>query len=89
MKASPEWRNWQTRRIQNPFPARECGFESHLRYWRSPARTEIGPLGSRPSGRRSLGMGYVLGMFVVISTLAVALGGIYLIFSEPKVRDEH
>jgi len=34
-------------------------------------------------------MGYVLGMFVVISTLAVALGGIYLIFGEPKVRDEH
>ena len=28
----PKWRNWQTRRIQNPVPARVCGFESHLRY---------------------------------------------------------
>ena len=24
---------WQTRRIQNPMPARVCGFESHLRYY--------------------------------------------------------
>ena len=23
----PAWRNWQTRRTQNPFPARECGFD--------------------------------------------------------------
>ena len=30
----PEWRNWQTRWIQNPVPARACGFESHLRYSR-------------------------------------------------------
>ena len=22
MRAKPEWRNWQTRRIQNPMPAR-------------------------------------------------------------------
>ena len=29
---APEWRNWQTRRIQNPLAARSCGFESHLRY---------------------------------------------------------
>ena len=28
----PEWRNWQTRRIQNPVRAISCGFESHLRY---------------------------------------------------------
>ncbi len=28
----PEWRNWQTRWIQNPVPARACGFESHLWY---------------------------------------------------------
>ena len=34
-------------------------------------------------------MGYVLGMFVVISTLAVALGVIFAIFSEPKGREEH
>ena len=27
----PEWRNWQTRGIQNPVAARSCGFESHLR----------------------------------------------------------
>jgi hypothetical protein len=27
----PKWRNWQTRRTQNPVLARECGFESHLR----------------------------------------------------------
>ena len=23
---------WQTRRIQNPLPARACGFKSHLRH---------------------------------------------------------
>ena len=28
----PEWRNWQTRRIQNPLTFGSCGFESHLRY---------------------------------------------------------
>ena len=28
----PEWRNWLTRYVQNPVPARACGFESHLRY---------------------------------------------------------
>ena len=30
--SEPEWRNWQTRWIQNPVPARACGFESHLWY---------------------------------------------------------
>ena len=29
----PEWRNWQTRGIQNPVPARACGFDSHLWYF--------------------------------------------------------
>lgn len=28
----PEWRNWQTRRTQNPFLERECGFKSLLRH---------------------------------------------------------
>ena len=28
----PEWRNWQTQWIQNPSPARACGFESRLRH---------------------------------------------------------
>ena len=28
----PKWRNWQTRRIQNPVRATSCGFKSHLRY---------------------------------------------------------
>ena len=28
----PKWRNWQTRRTQNPLSLRACGFESHLRY---------------------------------------------------------
>ena len=27
-----EWRNWQTRRIQNPVSARTCRFESDLGY---------------------------------------------------------
>ena len=31
-KTQPEWRNWQTRRIQNPLTFWSCGFESHLRY---------------------------------------------------------
>ena len=30
-RAWPKWRNWQTRRSQNPVLERECGFESHLR----------------------------------------------------------
>ena len=29
---TPEWRNWQTRWIQNPLTFGSCGFESHLRY---------------------------------------------------------
>ena len=28
----PGWRNWQTRRTQNPVPLGECGFKSHLRH---------------------------------------------------------
>ena len=28
----PKWRNWQTRRTQNPVLATECGFDSHLRH---------------------------------------------------------
>jgi hypothetical protein len=31
-KNKPKWRNRQTRRTQNPFPARECEFKSHLRH---------------------------------------------------------
>ena len=34
-------------------------------------------------------MGYVLGMFAVVTMLAIALGAIYMIFSDPKVREEH
>ena len=30
----PKWRNWQTRRTQNPVPERACGFDSHLRHGR-------------------------------------------------------
>src|SRR6266498_5522879 len=29
---TPKWRNWQTRRTQNPVPFGECGFDSHLRH---------------------------------------------------------
>ena len=28
----PRWRNWQTRRIQNPLTVRSCGFKSHPGY---------------------------------------------------------
>src|SRR4051794_20733310 len=31
MGGAPKWRNWQTRRTQNPVPFGECGFDSHLR----------------------------------------------------------
>ena len=30
----PKWRNWQTRRTQNPFLATGCGFKSLLRHQR-------------------------------------------------------
>src|SRR5712692_5467665 len=33
-KNAPEWRNWQTRRTQNPVAARPCGFNSLLRHHR-------------------------------------------------------
>src|SRR6266550_8706051 len=29
---APKWRNWQTRRTQNPVRETSCGFESHLRH---------------------------------------------------------
>src|SRR3954454_9199597 len=32
MRVAPKWRNWQTRRTQNPVPFGECGFDSHLRH---------------------------------------------------------
>src|SRR4051794_11984488 len=32
MGEAPKWRNWQTRRTQNPVPFGECGFDSHLRH---------------------------------------------------------
>src|SRR5882757_6702865 len=32
MLSRPKWRNWQTRRTQNPVPSGECGFDSHLRH---------------------------------------------------------
>src|SRR4051794_34654861 len=32
MLSRPKWRNWQTRRTQNPVPPGECGFDSHLRH---------------------------------------------------------
>jgi hypothetical protein len=31
LMVSPEWRNWQTRRTQNPVAARPCGFDPLLR----------------------------------------------------------
>ena len=31
-RSKPKWRNWQTRRTQNPVPLGECGFDSHLRH---------------------------------------------------------
>jgi hypothetical protein len=34
---TPKWRNWQTRRTQNPVPLGECGFDSHLRHSRRQA----------------------------------------------------
>ncbi len=29
----PKWRNWQTRRTQNPVAFGPCGFDSHLRHY--------------------------------------------------------
>src|SRR5262249_50107004 len=30
--SGPKWRNWQTRRTQNPVSLGTCGFDSHLRH---------------------------------------------------------
>ena len=32
MGRAPKWRNWQTRRTQNPVGETPCGFKSHLRH---------------------------------------------------------
>jgi hypothetical protein len=32
LPSKPTWRNWQTRRTQNPVPARECGFDPLRRH---------------------------------------------------------
>src|SRR5947209_6908164 len=40
--ATPKWRNWQTRRTQNPVPFGECGFDSHLRHLCCPLRSRPG-----------------------------------------------
>src|SRR5947208_9020362 len=32
VRAGPKWRNWQTRRTQNPVPFGEWGFDSPLRH---------------------------------------------------------
>src|ERR1700730_2731438 len=45
---APKWRNWQTRRTQNPVPFGECGFDSHLRH--SQTGHSAGVEGARTSG---------------------------------------
>src|SRR3954447_11227948 len=37
-RGRPKWRNWQTRRTQNPVPERACGFDPHLRHLQRGAR---------------------------------------------------
>src|SRR5229473_219588 len=36
LDASPGWRNWQTRRTQNPVAARPCRFDSYARHQHFP-----------------------------------------------------
>src|SRR5262245_20395922 len=60
IRPGPKWRNWQTRRTQNPLPARACGFEPHLRHsgagTEAPATIQVDALvlyltsGLRPGG---------------------------------------
>jgi hypothetical protein len=40
---SPEWRNWQTRRTQNPVAARPCGFDPLLRDHKPPNFVHVFP----------------------------------------------
>ena len=52
-QAEPKWRNWQTRRIQNPVPAREWGFDSPLRqfsdlFFSDRKKKRPAPRGDRP-----------------------------------------
>ena len=58
----PKWRNWQTRRTQNPVPLGECGFDSHLRHLtvtRFPAlrEDEHGREGNAEGDRREISTG--------------------------------
>src|ERR1700722_12180107 len=39
--AGPEWRNWQTRRTQNPVAARPCGFDPLPRHHLSPLASNV------------------------------------------------
>jgi hypothetical protein len=41
----PKWRNWQTRRTQNPVGETPCGFESHLRHWARDVPRGVAELG--------------------------------------------
>src|SRR5438045_2638493 len=64
---APKWRNWQTRRTQNPVPSGECGFDSHLRH----SRSVVPPHGSRLSAAQPPhGLGGLPG-----DTKAVSNGG--------------
>src|SRR2546421_1597819 len=44
--AEPKWRNWQTRRTQNPVPFGGCGFDPHLRHFHAVSGRPGRPAGS-------------------------------------------
>ena len=41
---SPGWRNWQTRRTQNPLAVRSCGFKSRPGHWVALTAASLGPM---------------------------------------------
>src|SRR5262245_27569921 len=46
----PKWRNWQTRRTQNPVSFGTCGFDPHLRHPGESLQESASPLGGAPIG---------------------------------------
>src|SRR6059058_736494 len=75
----PKWRNWQTRRTQNPVPLGACGFDSHLRHRTAPAARVVLPrlpLGSAGSVSRHLERAAVaLVPLALVPALGAAGGG--------------
>ncbi len=56
-RTTPKWRNWQTRRTQNPVAFGPCGFDSHLRHPRKSLHLHLIPALGRSPTMSAIGSG--------------------------------